>query len=302
MNEFNGGKGEAVAFGYTGDFGVKCMKQDGHVSIFNKRTADHCHALYLVAAPQIIGKGEAVAIIQEGPEQRWVSLLPASIGLPAGSKLYAAPQAECAPRAKERLWLMVADNFTRDEFEQAFVECAPRADLMQVANRVAAEFRDLASKLPNDVLAKLFAAPQAECAPRAECHIDKYSSRICENGTLSCDVEHPRADADTAGAKPIAWLIDPGAGSAKDRLQSIEPSEFQLAEINRRGGSVTPLVAAGAGNERADAEKDAALTDDDIRRIFMANGFTIKEGQSDLKPYVYAAARAILAANKEPQP
>lgn len=234
MNEFNGGKGEAVAFGYTGDFGVKCMKQDGHVSIFNKRTADHCHALYLVAAPQIIGKGEAVAIIQEGPEQRWVSLLPASIGLPAGSKLYAAPQ--------------------------------------------------------------------AECAPRAECHIDKYSSRICENGTLSCDVEHPRADADTAGAKPIAWLIDPGAGSAKDRLQSIEPSEFQLAEINRRGGSVTPLVAAGAGNERADAEKDAALTDDDIRRIFMANGFTIKEGQSDLKPYVYAAARAILAANKEPQP
>lgn len=236
---------------------------------------------------------EDIALMQKGlcgcyyPEQE------ADINIP----LYTAPQAECAPRAKERLWLMVADNFTRDEFEQAFVECAPRADLMQVANRVAAEFRDLASKLPDDVLAKLFS----------------------------------RADVDTAGAKPIAWLIDPGAGSAKDRLQSIEPSEFQLAEINRRGGSVTPLVAAGASNERADAkpctchpddnppvpcaqkyalgecrradaEKDAALTDDDIRRIFMANGFTIKEGQSDLKPYVYAAARAILAANKEPQP
>jgi hypothetical protein len=40
--------------------------------------------------------------------------------------LYTAPQAECAPRAKERLWLMVADNFTRAEFEQAFAECAPR--------------------------------------------------------------------------------------------------------------------------------------------------------------------------------
>lgn len=38
-----------------------------------------------------------------------------------------------------------------------------------------------------------------------------------------------------------------------------------------------------------------ALTDEQIRDVFMANGFTIKEGQTDLKPYVYAAARALLA-------
>lgn len=31
-----------------------------------------------------------------------------------------------------------------------------------------------------------------------------------------------------------------------------------------------------------------------IRRVFMAHGFTIKDGQTDLKPYVYEAAEALL--------
>ena len=36
------------------------------------------------------------------------------------------------------------------------------------------------------------------------------------------------------------------------------------------------------------------VTDDQIRRIFMEHGFTIKAGCDDLKPYVYAAARALI--------
>ena len=42
------------------------------------------------------------------------------------------------------------------------------------------------------------------------------------------------------------------------------------------------------------------MTDDKIREIFLANGFSIKEGQTDLKPYVYAAARALLEAALKP--
>ncbi len=43
------------------------------------------------------------------------------------------------------------------------------------------------------------------------------------------------------------------------------------------------------------------ITDDQIRAVFLANGFTIKEGQTDLKPYVFQAARALLAlAQLEP--
>ena len=32
-----------------------------------------------------------------------------------------------------------------------------------------------------------------------------------------------------------------------------------------------------------------------IRAVFLRNGFTIKEGQTDLKPYVYAAAEELLS-------
>lgn len=36
-----------------------------------------------------------------------------------------------------------------------------------------------------------------------------------------------------------------------------------------------------------------------IREIFIENGFTIKDGQSDLKRYVYDAARAIIAETRK---
>lgn len=43
--------------------------------------------------------------------------------------------------------------------------------------------------------------------------------------------------------------------------------------------------------------------DDTIRSVFMAHGFTIKDGQTDLKPYVFAAARALFsAAPAQPEP
>lgn len=35
------------------------------------------------------------------------------------------------------------------------------------------------------------------------------------------------------------------------------------------------------------------MNKDKIRDIFLAAGFTIKEGQTDLKPYVYAAQRLL---------
>lgn len=41
---------------------------------------------------------------------------------------------------------------------------------------------------------------------------------------------------------------------------------------------------------------------DKIRGIFMKNGFTVKEGQTDLKDYVYKAAEELLAASIEPMP
>lgn len=39
----------------------------------------------------------------------------------------------------------------------------------------------------------------------------------------------------------------------------------------------------------------AMISHDDIKREFLAAGFTIKPGHDDLKPYVYEAARRLLA-------
>ncbi|WAG77027.1 hypothetical protein LMK08_16760 [Metapseudomonas furukawaii] len=58
-------------------------------------------------------------------------------------------------------------------------------------------------------------------------------------------------------------------------------------------------------HEKVEKERDAALARlaelerpvnrSVIRDVFLRNGFTIKEGQSDLKPYVYAAVEELLA-------
>lgn len=44
----------------------------------------------------------------------------------------------------------------------------------------------------------------------------------------------------------------------------------------------------------------APLSRDQIREVFMAHGFTIKEGQTDLKQYVYDAAYALLGTKPAP--
>lgn len=41
------------------------------------------------------------------------------------------------------------------------------------------------------------------------------------------------------------------------------------------------------------------LTDAQIRKILMENGFTAKDGGWDLKDYVYKAVRAVLEAEKQ---
>lgn len=43
------------------------------------------------------------------------------------------------------------------------------------------------------------------------------------------------------------------------------------------------------------------VTRDEIREIFLRNGFTIKDGNTDLKEYVYAAAYELLARYAPPK-
>lgn len=55
----------------------------------------------------------------------------------------------------------------------------------------------------------------------------------------------------------------------------------------------------GAGGAHEDDCTHYALTETQIRDVFLSNGFTIKPGEVDLKPYVYQAARALLEADRQ---
>jgi hypothetical protein len=55
-----------------------------------------------------------------------------------------------------------------------------------------------------------------------------------------------------------------------------------MSEQENKGGAPSPVTAA------------PAITRDDIRAVFMAHGFVIKDGQTDLKEYVYRAAEHLL--------
>lgn len=61
-------------------------------------------------------------------------------------------------------------------------------------------------------------------------------------------------------------------------------------------GDMVDRMMAGDWPEAAPQPAQQPLTDEQIKRIMLDNGFTIKEGLTDLKPYVYAAARALIAA------
>lgn len=58
-------------------------------------------------------------------------------------------------------------------------------------------------------------------------------------------------------------------------------------------------MLAAAPQQPVPAVQGDALTREQIRDVFLANGFTIKEGLTDLMPYVYDAAYALLARRKE---
>lgn len=53
--------------------------------------------------------------------------------------------------------------------------------------------------------------------------------------------------------------------------------------------------------ERIAQAEQRPISRETIRAVFLRNGFTVKEGQTDLKPYVYAAAEELLRLSAAPQ-
>lgn len=84
---------------------------------------------------------------------------------------------------------------------------------------------------------------------------------------------------------------------------------FRLKSYNHAPTEPVQAVTPTSGNILVDAfnevqalkqqpattERKGPLSKDRIREVFLSHGFTVKEGQTDLKPYVYDAAYALIA-------
>lgn len=106
----------------------------------------------------------------------------------------------------------------------------------------------------------------------------------------------PQHSAEQAGADGrVLWQAFLKTQEAKQAEQQAGPVAT-VTRFHDLGGEFdwTGRVICPVGTKLY-AHPAPSLTDADIREVFLAHGFTIKEGQTDLKPYVFAAARALLA-------
>ncbi|AHC93977.1 Lar-like restriction alleviation protein [Achromobacter phage JWAlpha] len=99
--------------------------------------------------------------------------------------------------------------------------------------------------------------------------------------------------APVADESPMAKMADALREKARQEQQAYQDSRVQSTEWG-------PMPHGTEADLPASAPV-AVLSDEDIREVFLAHGFTVKEGQTDLKPYVYVAARALLAQYAAPQ-
>jgi hypothetical protein len=247
----------------------------------------------------------------------------------------AAPQSECAPLPKqealgepfqtvlnENRWNLYAEEKPKgmtgcgkcdDDpaecawHQQCQAECAPR-EAQPVAVKAAIPEGDY------DLDWIKACAPTPERAqpvgPRTTLNFDGTVDITCAhcggNGCFAClsanaaCASNERADADTSGAKMTNAQIDE-IGVKAGLMERVGKKQVALAaelSATEMRAAIRTLLATPASQERADAGKDAALTDDQIREIWLREtGFNEQAAPFAILEF----ARAILAANKEPK-
>jgi hypothetical protein len=131
--------------------------------------------------------------------------------------------------------------------------------------------------------------PQPWPARTLEDEIAQTSSML---NSWSAKVNVAQAQRLTEPAERHFALRDGHAIKAEDDYFAARPNEDSKSD--RRAFHAGFLRGFDEGRA-IEAEARAPISDERIREVFMAHGFTIKPGCDDLKPYVYAAARALLA-------
>lgn len=144
-----------------------------------------------------------------------------------------------------------------------------------------------------DHLAALVDAQQPATHVQKQPKIEHVAGDVSQNWAESNMSTQPaRSQQETQ--EPVAWYV-----TGCERLLGEDDAK---AEARHIGGTARamPLYTAPQPAPTPQADSQPALDRTRIREIFMAHGFTVKEGQTDLKQYVYDAADALLRAARAP--
>ena len=102
----------------------------------------------------------------------------------------------------------------------------------------------------------------------------------------------------TSGAADLLMNTEAGRKYVADFFISIGRHDFADYIAHELAGDFACVLAHALAAGQAVAP---VLPREVIRDVFMAHGFTVKEGQTDLKEYVYDAAYALLDAARAAQ-
>ena len=128
-----------------------------------------------------------------------------------------------------------------------------------------------------------------------ESGINAYYSREvvleCIDAALASHGQAPAEVSPTSGA---ADLPEPHFGEGRHLGLAFRSDAYSVAQVQAL------FASHGQAPATPQADGQPALDRTRIREIFMTHGFTVKEGQTDLKQYVYDAADALLRAASAP--
>ena len=166
-----------------------------------------------------------------------------------------------------------------------------------------------------DHIAAMVEAQQPTTHVQDQAEIEHVAGDVSKNGAESDMAQQPAPSA----ARPVTpytcpkchalWLHWPAekTGFGRDTLncRSADHCHYcekagveQLQRLERVPAALT--APQPSPTPQADSQPAPVVDRARIREIFMAHGFTVKEGQTDLKQYVYDAADALLRAARAP--
>lgn len=143
---------------------------------------------------------------------------------------------------------------------------------------------------------------------RAVAHcVRKMRDELQKDGCRRSWIDPYLAIAESCGKETVPVQAIPGCQwMTHPSRNNGNPLPVQMFEVdgNQRyrpfDESATEIAWDEKGDEwavlsAAPSPPAETISNDTIREVFTRNGFTVKEGQTDLRPYVYSAARELLA-------